>query len=505
MVDIERPKNIGIIDIQPYFPTFYVDQNELEEFDKVGKGKYTQGIGQESIAVFSDREDINSICLTVLDQLLTRNNLNRKNVGRLEVGTETILDKSKSVKTYLMSLFKDYNTDIEGVTTFNACYGGTNALFNTINWIESNSYDGRYAIVVMGDIAVYKKGPVRSSGGGGSVAILLGPNAPVVIEPVRASYMNHTYDFYKPNPSNVYPEVESSLSIDTYFKALEACYHAYMDKQKALESRGKNYITSLNSFDYFCFHSPFGKMVEKAFVNLVNFEIRRTNNYESDSDIKANKFYLFQENNKELINKILSAPDFRMDNSTHNELKKVINSRSILKDRVSPSLYISRKLGNTYTCALYMNICSLLMNKNIDLRNKRLFMFSYGSGCASSMFSFRVVGDISSIQERNKDVVEKFANRIKISPKEFEKILDKKEYLYTKNNHSPQTDISTLREDAYYLTRIDDKWRRYYSKKSTACSGMEMAFNKLSNNKESLSNNKFSERFGLLRNQLTGK
>jgi hydroxymethylglutaryl-CoA synthase len=35
-----------------------------------------------------------------------------KDIGRLEVGTETILDKSKSVKTYLMQLFGD-NTNIE--------------------------------------------------------------------------------------------------------------------------------------------------------------------------------------------------------------------------------------------------------------------------------------------------------------------------------------------------------------------------------------------------------
>lgn len=35
-------------------------------------------------------------------------------IGRLEVGTETILDKSKAVKTYLMELFaRSGNTDIE--------------------------------------------------------------------------------------------------------------------------------------------------------------------------------------------------------------------------------------------------------------------------------------------------------------------------------------------------------------------------------------------------------
>lgn len=33
-----------------------------------------------------------------------------------------------------MRLFND-NSNIEGVTTLNACYGGTNALFNTVAWM----------------------------------------------------------------------------------------------------------------------------------------------------------------------------------------------------------------------------------------------------------------------------------------------------------------------------------------------------------------------------------
>lgn len=42
----------------------------------------------------------------------------------MEVGTETLIDKSKSIKTTLMRLFGD-NTDVEGITNLNACYGGT--------------------------------------------------------------------------------------------------------------------------------------------------------------------------------------------------------------------------------------------------------------------------------------------------------------------------------------------------------------------------------------------
>lgn len=136
-------------------------------------------------------------------------NINPKSIGRLEVGTETFIDKSKSVKTTLMRLFSSHgNHDIEGVTSTNACYGATNAFFNTVNWIESSSWDGRYGLVVAADIAVYEKGRARPSGGAGAVAFLVGPNAPFVIEPIRASFFSDEYDFYKPDPKSDYPVVD---------------------------------------------------------------------------------------------------------------------------------------------------------------------------------------------------------------------------------------------------------------------------------------------------------
>jgi hydroxymethylglutaryl-CoA synthase len=91
----------------------------------------------------SDREDINSLCLTVVQKLMERNGLQYTQIGRLEVGTETIIDKSKSAKTVLMQLFEESgNTDVEGIDTTNACFGGTAALMNALNWIESSYWDG---------------------------------------------------------------------------------------------------------------------------------------------------------------------------------------------------------------------------------------------------------------------------------------------------------------------------------------------------------------------------
>ena len=108
----EKPINVGILAIEMYFPKRYVSQEDLEIKDNC-KGKYTVGLGQLNMAFTDDREDINSGFLTVTNQLFEKYGISPKDIGRLEVGTETLIDKSKSSKTVLMRLFGD-NTDIEG-------------------------------------------------------------------------------------------------------------------------------------------------------------------------------------------------------------------------------------------------------------------------------------------------------------------------------------------------------------------------------------------------------
>ena len=94
-----------------------------------------------------------------VQRLLDNYGIDPRSIGRVEVGTESFVDKSKSTKTVLMKLFEEAgNHDIEGATVMNACYGGTAALFNSAAWIESSEWDGRYALFVAADIAVYEAG-----------------------------------------------------------------------------------------------------------------------------------------------------------------------------------------------------------------------------------------------------------------------------------------------------------------------------------------------------------
>lgn len=73
MISDTNVKNVGIVAMEVYFPPTFVKQCSLEEYSGVAAGKYTIGLGQESIAIVTgDREDINSICLTVVHNLLEK-------------------------------------------------------------------------------------------------------------------------------------------------------------------------------------------------------------------------------------------------------------------------------------------------------------------------------------------------------------------------------------------------------------------------------------------------
>jgi hydroxymethylglutaryl-CoA synthase len=90
---------------------------------------------------------------------------------------------------------------------------------------------GRYGIVLATDVAVYAKGNARPTGGCGAIAMLIGPNAPIVFEDVRSTFIDNNHDFYKPNPgknnkfltitlASEYPTVDGHLSINIYLGAL---------------------------------------------------------------------------------------------------------------------------------------------------------------------------------------------------------------------------------------------------------------------------------------------
>lgn len=360
--------------------------------------------------------------MTALQSLLEKYSIDPASIGRLEVGTETIIDKSKSVKSVLMQLFVDSgNTNVEGVDTVNACYGGTNALFNAVNWIESSGWDGRDAIVIAGDIALYKKGAARPTGGAGCVAMLVGPNAPLVLEPgKRGSYMTHAYDFYKPDFTSEYPVVDGHFSIRCYTESVDACYKAYNKREATLAAasktgtngaaNGNGHAVSyegLERFDYMLFHAPTCKLVSKSYARLLYNDFLATPEAEQFSTIPAD----------------LRELDYEQSLSDRNIEKTFMGlSKKRFEERVKPSLTAPTMCGNMYTASVYSGLISLIANVDSEtLLGKRIALFSYGSGLASSLFSVKINGSTKEIAEKV-NLLERLEARAVVEPQSYDHV-----------------------------------------------------------------------------------
>ncbi|XP_069077608.1 hydroxymethylglutaryl-CoA synthase, cytoplasmic isoform X2 [Pleurodeles waltl] len=456
------PKDVGIVSLEIYFPSQYVDQAQLEKFDGVGAGKYTAGLGQARMGFCSDREDINSLCLTVVQRLMERNELSYDSIGRLEVGTETIIDKSKSVKTVLMQLFEESgNTDVEGIDTTNACYGGTAALFNAVNWVESSSWDGRYALVVAGDIAVYATGSARPTGGAGAVAMLIGPNATITFDRgLRGTHMQHAYDFYKPDMVSEYPVVDGKLSIQCYLSALDRCYSIYRKKVNAQRGKdGCNRRFTLNDFGFMIFHSPYCKLVQKSLARLL------LNDFLDDPnpDI-ANGIFAGLEAFRDV-----KLEDTYFDRDVEKAFMKA--SEELFNQKTKSSLLVSNQNGNMYTPSVYGCLASLLAQHSPQqLAGQRIGVFSYGSGFAATLYSLTVTQDAAPGSSLHKltaslsDLKARLDSRRCVPPEIFAENMKLRQETHHLANYRPQSSVDDLFAGTWYLVRVDEKHRRQYAR-----------------------------------------
>jgi len=453
--------NVGILAMEVYFPSTYVKQTELETANGVSAGKYTLGLNQDAMAFTGDLEDVNSISLTVVQSLLEKYSISPTEVGRLEVGTESLVDKSKSTKTVLMSLFAESgNTDIEGATVVNACYGGTAALLNALSWVDSGAWDGRFAIVVAADIAVYADGPARPTGGCGSVAMLIGRNAPLAVDlRTRTTHATHVWDFFKPNLDSEYPEVNGALSQTCYLRALDDCYTRFVNKSQMVRQKD----VTVGATDYFLFHSPYNKLVQKSFARLMYQDM--LSGAEDGASIEPWK-------------SVPPAETYE-DKGLESALKGAAGPK--YKEKVAIGCELSKNIGNAYTASVWMNLANLVSSQGASLDEKGVVLFSYGSGALASMISIiptscnavaagtgaALIDKRFSLKAMQKalDIPARLQRREALTPEDLAVALTAREASHGFVPFRPTFSVEKLTPGTFYLQSISAQYERIYTRK----------------------------------------
>jgi hydroxymethylglutaryl-CoA synthase len=120
----------------------------------VEPAKYVKGLGQVAMAVPTPCEDTVSLAIAAGRKALDSFGIDPAEIGTLVVGTETGVDHSKPVATYVHEHL-GLASNCRSFETKHACLGGSAGLTAAMDWIAAGRARGRKALVIAADIARY--------------------------------------------------------------------------------------------------------------------------------------------------------------------------------------------------------------------------------------------------------------------------------------------------------------------------------------------------------------
>ena len=167
--------------------------------------------------------------------------------------------------------------------------------------------------------------------------------------------MDHVYDFYKPTlRQSEYPIVDGHYSVCSYMKALHQSYLSFLQKYQRIHNE-KFYL--LKDVDYVVFHSPFCKMVSKAFARLMLYDAH----YRSEQQLSLSSL-------QQALLKTFGTLNLDILYSRFDGEPELISMCKEEMDRMTTmTTFVPQQLGNLYTASLYSSLVSLLTYANLKV------------------------------------------------------------------------------------------------------------------------------------------
>ena len=343
-------------------PRSYVELAELAAARGVPPTKYTLGLGVDRMSVAQPDEDPVTLATEAARRCLLAAAISPAEIGMCIVGTETAVDHSKPVSSYLHGLL-GLPSACRVFETKHACFGGTAGLLGAVDWLAAGSARGRSALIVCTDIARYSVGSAgEPTQGAGAVAMLVREKPRLLaLEPgLTGSFSQDVHDFWRP----LYRKdalVDGQFSVKCYLDALQGAYNEWQRLQAVIEPTVRS-----------CYHVPYGKMARKA-----------------------------------------HARRCQLDGMTEEQ------AEASFAAQVEPSLRIPAQVGNIYTGSLYLSLLSLLHHQAQMLVGQRIGLFSYGSGCSAEFFAGRVMPTAAQ-QIARAGILETLGKRQRLSIPDYE-------------------------------------------------------------------------------------
>lgn len=429
----------GIDDISIYIPRLFVSASDFALARGLDIKKLENGLGISKMAIVDANQDPACLAANACLKIMQKNNLSPNDIGRLYIATESSFDESKAMNSYVIGMLEQIygNGSFEhcgGIECKFACVSGSYALYDNSNWIRAGEAEGKYALVVVSDIAKYDLG---SSGevtqGAGAIAILLNDNPRLLkFDPkITSTSIKNEYDFYRPFGKET-PIVNGKYSNLLYLIQVKKALSTY--KKKAFSTgliKLKNDETILDYIDYLNMHLPYSNMGKKALAYLLRHEWRNLSRWNNIIS-KIGMSEPIPKNVKGTIESVLADSNFMQNDHKFTQL--FVNTKEfqdVYESKLASSLIASKIIGNLYTASLYLGFRSNLefeFQKGVDLDGKRVGFGSYGSGSSAMIFS-------GLIQPRYKEIVKdmnleiEIGKRKKLSLEEYEEIHENKRHV----------------------------------------------------------------------------
>ena len=257
---------VGIQHLQVYIPGRCVAKQDAVPFSLYPR---IQGDASERLTVLPTDEDVVSMALTVVRDLMERTGIGWESVGMIQVGTSTNVDRTKPIQSYICGMFNQRGGhDIIGGDNTFACNSGMNALMHVATWMSSPLWNGKLGLVVTADhshTATAIHYPYdRVWNGAAACAAVIAPDGMLGIESYD-SRTCHNFTSTRPaatSPWRSYPEAGGAEAFERFYdRELIQIVQSW---------KRKHGVTQLaDAFDYFAIHDVTPSRIRKAFATIM--------------------------------------------------------------------------------------------------------------------------------------------------------------------------------------------------------------------------------------------
>lgn len=439
---------VGIDDMSYYIPSLYLPIRALAEARDLEYAKLNKGLGLTAMSVADVGEDAATMAANAVLDLIEKNDLDPRSIGRIYMGTESALDGSKPMASYVLDMLTSHFEEAYGPDCFLhcdvvdltfACIGAVDAMQNTIDWVRANP--SRIGIVVGSDNAKYELGSGGEyTQGAGATAVLIRSNPRLLV--IRETWGVATravHDFFKPvrtvskaqlveevlrlaGMENVDAEVileklPASIEVNGALDSNEAdfvlhketpvfdgpysnaCYQNRIRealKDFRAEGRFADDQPVTDRWERLVFHLPYAYQARRMFPEVFMQEAILRGNWDTiqeELDLTCPQPEAFDTEAayEKAYGKFLRA------------ISKTGAYRSFVAEKIERGERASSLVGNLYTSSIFLALMSSLeadFNEGREIRGLKFGFFAYGSGSKSKVFEAEVQPQWRSVTSR---------------------------------------------------------------------------------------------------------